>query len=398
MSDRPLRILHLFANYKWTGPADPAMRAAHWQERLGHEVTFAIAGHLPEGAEHRMARELWNARLPVITGLELRKHFHPGSLMRDARALARRLRDEPRDIVHTHLLSDHLIAALALRGLGPQRPLLVRSLYDVDAPGRGWRTWLAFGATDGCVVPTDEVAKAVTRRFGLPPHAVLVQDPPTETFRERMDGDLRTRLGVAPDAFLIGITARIQPHRRFDLCFATFARVVQQEPRARLVLLGRGNARDTEELVLAPVRRLGLQDRVILPGYLYEPDYSLALRGLDAFLFLVPGSDGTCRALREATALGIPAVAPPRGLIPALLGAHPGLPELGQSGLVVAEDAASLADALLALMREPELRRRLGAAGRARAHGPADPEQAARAFTTFVHGLGAGSAAAEPRA
>ncbi len=386
MSDRPLRILHLFANYKWTGPADPAMRAAHWQERLGHEVTFAIAGHLPDGAEHRMARELWNARLPVITGLELRKHFHPGSLMRDARALARRLRDEPRDVVHTHLLSDHLIAALALRGLGPQRPLLVRSLYDVDAPGRGWRTWLAFGATDGCVVPTDEVAKAVTRRFGLPSSAVLVQDPPTETFRERMDGDLRARLGVAPDAFLIGITARIQPHRRFDLCFSTFARVAQQEPRARLVLLGRGNARDTEELVLAPVRRLGLQDRVILPGYLYEPDYSLALRGLDAFLFLVPGSDGTCRAVREAMAAGVPVV-----------GTHPDLPQLGPSGLVVGEDEASLADALLALSRDAELRRRLGAAGRARAHGPADPARAARAWTSFVTRLAVGAAAGERR-
>ena len=35
-----LRILHLFANYKWTGPADPAIRAA---ARLRALDTTAVA-------------------------------------------------------------------------------------------------------------------------------------------------------------------------------------------------------------------------------------------------------------------------------------------------------------------------------------------------------------------
>ena len=43
MSDRPLRILHLFANYKWTGPADPAMRAAARLRARGLDVVFAQA-------------------------------------------------------------------------------------------------------------------------------------------------------------------------------------------------------------------------------------------------------------------------------------------------------------------------------------------------------------------
>ena len=32
------RILHLFANYKWTGPADPAIRAAARLRDLGLDV------------------------------------------------------------------------------------------------------------------------------------------------------------------------------------------------------------------------------------------------------------------------------------------------------------------------------------------------------------------------
>ena len=54
----------------------------------------------------------------------------------------------------------------------------------------------------------------------------------------------------------------------------------------RFVLLGRGNERDTRELVTEPIARFGLENSVVLPGYLYEPDYSQALRALDLFLFL----------------------------------------------------------------------------------------------------------------
>jgi glycosyltransferase involved in cell wall biosynthesis len=387
MNPRALRILHLFANYKWTGPADVAMRSAVWQERAGHEVVFAIAGHCPPGGEHRMAVELRNAKLAVVTGLELRKHFHARSIMRDARALAQRLRRDRFDVVVSHSLGDHLIASLSLRGLGPRRPALVRCLYDDEAPRRGWRTWLAFDATDGVVAPTAAVAHDVARRFGFTPSDILVQEPPTESFRRHLDGDLRSRWGVPKSAFLVGITARIQPHRRFDLLWATLARVAADVPDVRVVLLGRGNERDTRRLVLDPIANLGLGDRVVLPGYLYEPDYSLALRSLDAFLFLVPGSDGTCRALREATALGLPAVGTPRGLIPHLLGPPAGWPSIGPCGLVAEEDADALAAALRRLATEPELCAALRAAGLARAQGPAEPAAAAARFAAFVGGL-----------
>ena len=45
------RILHLFANYKWTGPADPAIRAAARLRDLGLDVTFTKAGFVHPGAQ-----------------------------------------------------------------------------------------------------------------------------------------------------------------------------------------------------------------------------------------------------------------------------------------------------------------------------------------------------------
>ncbi len=81
---RPLRILHLFSNFKWTGPADPAIRCAANLRRAGADVLFAQARWTLPDAEHRMRMELARWRMPVTADLELRKHFHPASLLRDA--------------------------------------------------------------------------------------------------------------------------------------------------------------------------------------------------------------------------------------------------------------------------------------------------------------------------
>ncbi|MFT6082634.1 MAG: hypothetical protein ACJAQZ_004715, partial [Planctomycetota bacterium] len=111
------RVLHLFANYKWTGPADPAIRSAARLRELGIDVRFAQGSFMHKGGEHRVAEELWRCRLPVVTGLELRKHFHVPSLLRDIRSLRRLLVRDRFDVLHCHQGADHLIATMACRRL-----------------------------------------------------------------------------------------------------------------------------------------------------------------------------------------------------------------------------------------------------------------------------------------
>lgn len=380
-----MRILHLFANYKWTGPADPAMRAAVHLRKAGHDVVFAQAGWTLPDAEHRMAKELRRARLPVITGLSLRKHFHVPSLMRDARALRARLDAGEFDVVHTHLLADHLVAAMAKRR-ARRRPVLVRSFYEPEAPrSTSWRHRVALRYTDGVVAPTPVCAQQFRERFGWSESRTLMTSPPTETDRLRMVGDLRERLGVGAEHFVVGITARIQPHRRFELLWEALRLVADARPQVRLVLLGRGNARDTEEHVRQPVRELGLEEQVVLPGYLYEPDYSLALRSLDAFAFMVPGSDGTCRALREAMALGLPVVTTRRGILPEYVA--PLTPGGTACGIACDETPASLATALIGLCDDEARRRALGAAALERVQTTMDPTRAAADLYAFYQAL-----------
>jgi len=376
------RILHLFANYKWTGPADPAIRCASRLRALGLDVTFAQASFVHRGGEHRMRQELWNARLPVVAGLELRKHLHIRSFLRDVTVLRHLLHRDRFGLVHCHMSADHLMAALANRRL-ERPPPIVRTLYDPEPPRRGMRERIAFARSAGIVAPTSTVAVGVRERFQVPESHLLVQEPVTEP-RDRRGPGLRARWGLGPEHRLVGITARIQPHRRFDLLWDIAAQLCVELPTARFVLLGRGNDRDTKKLVTDPVRARGLQDRVVLPGYLEEPDYSAALRSLDAFLFLVPGSDGTCRAVREAMAFGLPVVAPRRGILPELLRPR----RVGEEfGLVCDEAPVAMAAALLRLLHDDRLRGQFGAAALRSAQIDLDPDAAARSLAGFYERL-----------
>jgi glycosyltransferase involved in cell wall biosynthesis len=351
------------------------------QRRLGGDVVFALAGWQFPGAEHRMRAELRAADLPVIAGLELRKHFHLRSHLRDAKELARRLDAGDFDIVHAHQRADHLVAALAARR-ARRRACVVRTLYDAHAPRRGWREVLSMRWTDGIVAPTRSCAAEVAARFSLAADCVLYQEPPTEPVAA-VGQDLRAELGLGREDLVVGITARIQPQRRFELLWEVARAVVDRVPRARFVLLGRGNRDDVRRLVREPIERLGLQPFVRLPGYLYAAEYDRALRSLDAFLFLVPGSDGTCRAVREAMAHGLPVVATRRGMLPVLLGADPDGGAPHGTGVVCGDDAAELAVALIDLLEDAPRRRRLGEAARARARAAMDPERAARELLAF---------------
>jgi len=377
-----VRILHLFANYKWTGPADPAIRAAARLRRLGLDVVFAQAGFVHAGNSHDVAGQLWRWGVPVVAGLELRKHFHVPSLLRDVKALRQLLGRDRHAVVHCHLPGDHLLAALACRRL-EDPPVVVRSLYDPGPPARGWRERFAFGRTAGVVAPTRGARDGTVRRFGLDPERVLLQEPVVEP--EPPGGpDLRARWGLGAHHRVVGITARIQPHRRFDLLWAIARQVADQLPEVRFVLLGRGNERDTQELVHGPIARLQLQRHVVLPGYQQGPDYAAALRSFDVFLFLVPGSDGTCRAVCDAMAFGLPVVATSRGILPELLAPH----RAGEvPGFVCREDPAAMAAQLVRLLRDEPQRRRHGAAALRRAQLDMDPERAARASRAFYQRL-----------
>ena len=181
--------------------------------------------------------------------------------------------------------------------------------------------------------------------------------------------------GLSPDDVVVGIVARIQKHRKYEILFDALEKALDRAPSLRLLVVGRGTHED--ELAKNPAARDGLAGRVILSGYLRDEQYVGAIAAMDAKVFLVPGTDGTCRAARETLAMGVPVIATSRGLLPEII-------EDGITGLLVEEDVDALATALVEMSRPDGLRASLAVEARERARKRFDPVRYAESVVKFT--------------
>ena len=128
--------------------------------------------------------------------------------------------------------------------------------------------------------------------------------------------NMRTSLESGPDETVIGMVARFQKYRRTEIFLEAIKLIVKEFPKIKVLLIGRSS--QMEESVVKPMKRLGMEPWVILGGYQTEY-YIDTLACMDIFVFLMPGSDGTARALREAMAMGKPVIVADRGMLPELV-------------------------------------------------------------------------------
>lgn len=140
-----------------------------------------------------------------------------------------------------------------------------------------------------------------------------------------------------------------------ELALKVFSIVRARFPTATLVMAGpdKGLADVTREIA----RELGLQDAIEFPGFL---DHQAKIRAfLEADIFLNTNRiDNMPVAVVEACAMGLPVVATDVGGLSYLL-------DDGETGLLVPDrDAAGLADAVVRILSEPGLARRLSKNGR----------------------------------
>jgi glycosyltransferase involved in cell wall biosynthesis len=162
--------------------------------------------------------------------------------------------------------------------------------------------------------------------------------------------DARKLLDIPDDAFVITIVANFHPYKGHADLIAALALVAEALPMP-WVLLAAGSDRSGH---LAAMKKLaterGLESRISFLGPRDDVPKLLA----SADLHVLPShQEALPNNIIEAMAVGLPVVATSVG----------GVPELiveGESGLLVApNDPPALAEAILTLARDPELRRRM---------------------------------------
>jgi glycosyltransferase involved in cell wall biosynthesis len=284
------------------------------------------------------------------------RHYNPVAAVPAVFAVARYLHRADVDIVHTHSTEAGIIGRLAAHRADV--PAVVHTVHGVpfsdDRSAALNRFVLACerrvaGLTDRIVTNADAIAaEYLDRGIGRPGQYTTVYsgidverfasadpatDLPGEGVRITMVGRLveGKGLGVLLDA--------VDSLDRTDVT---------------VCVVGDGPRRDAFE---TEVRERGLDDVVFTLGYRSDVDQILA----SSDVFVLPSfREGTPRVITEAMASGLPVVATDIAGVPEQVAD-------GESGyLVETGDPGALADCLERLVDDPDLRERMGAAGRER--------------------------------
>jgi glycosyltransferase involved in cell wall biosynthesis/MoaA/NifB/PqqE/SkfB family radical SAM enzyme len=265
-------------------------------------------------------------------------------------ALVTAIRRAGADVVHVHS-GCWFKGAMAARICGVKR--VIYTLHGA----RYARTWLfklmeriAAKFTSRIVVVSHDLAAQLRHAGHIPMEkvSVIINGINTEKFSAI---PLRSHAGT----IRIGVIARLEPVKDLGTLLRAMRILFDEGADATLDLIGDGSERaDLERLSM----ELGITDRVRFFGF--QRDTPQRLADIDIFA-LSSLSEGTSISILEAMAAGKPIVATAVGGIPALV-------EEGKNGfLVPSSDPAAFARALLWLIRDEDLRERMGEENRLKA-------------------------------
>jgi len=340
--------LHIDTARTWRGGQNQVLLTVNGLRALGHRA--ALAAH-PHGELRRRAAE----------GLELipiapRTEMDLAAAWRFSRLIKRLLPD----VVHAHDPHGVAMASLgismasaALRGRRP--PVLVAARrVDFRLKGNSLSRW-KYRQVD-CFIAASEAIRHILVADGVPAARTVTVHEGIDV--ERVAGtdavNVHEAFFLPHGAPVVGNVAALVPHKGQRYLIEAARQVVREIPDIRFVILGEGELREQLE---RQINEHHLQKHVLMPGF--RTDVIGCIKGFD-LLAMSSVTEGLGTSLLDAMACAKPIVATTAGGIPEIV-------EEGVNGLLVPpRDAASLAAAIVRLLRDAPLRQRMGAAGLAR--------------------------------
>ena len=212
--------------------------------------------------------------------------------------------------------------------------------------------WSACTATH-LLVDSRATRADLINHYNVPPEKITVAYPGVdETLAPVHDQAaieaVKARYGIQGDYFLY--LGTLQPRKNLKRLVEALSKPETQNPKRKTYLVLAGKRGWFYKDLFEQVHRLGMDDRVIFPGYVADDDKASLLSGALAFTF--PSlHEGFGLPVLEAQACGCPVITSTTS----------GLPEVAGDGalLVDPEDTAAIAASMQRVAMEPNVRRAL---------------------------------------
>lgn len=267
------------------------------------------------------------------------------------------------DLIHCHTPVGAMITRLAAAGARRRGTKVIYTAHGFHFfRGAPLINWLAYYPAERLLARLTDVLVTINREdyaFAKKHiHAKRIEYVPgvgvdTEKFRAQSGSRDETRraLGLEPDAFLILTVAEMTRNKNHTTVLKALALLKDcpEFAKMRYLICGQGQR---QVQLQAEAAALGVAEHVLFLGY--QQDVARLYGCSDLFAFM-SYREGLPVALMEAMSSGLPSVC-------TRIRGNTDLIDDGVDGIFVENRPRALADAILALYRDPERRARLGSA------------------------------------
>ena len=233
---------------------------------------------------------------------------HIANFIRCYAGIYKILKQERPDVIHTHLATNRFILPYAITHKKTGLVHTVHCPFSYRFEGSAMARAEYYVVKYLCRVRNmklialhDEMAQELNEKFGVKDSFVVDNGIDFQKFTDPgvTKADMREKLDLPQDAFILGHVGRFAPEKNHAFILKVFAELLKRKPDARLLLVGSG--RD-DDAVRAQIQDMGLSDKITI---LFDRnDVNEILRAMDAFIF--PSTfEGLGIALIEAELSGL---------------------------------------------------------------------------------------------
>lgn len=343
MERQKLKILQAISGKEWSGGQQQTLSLLLGLRKRGHDVMLAC----PTGS---LLGEKARAEGIEVFEAPMRREADFASMY----AIYKFIKKERFDVVNVQRPKVHTLAQVASYFAGvPVFVVTRRVLFPIKSRVSA-KLKYQFGVSK--LITVSEGIKKVLIESGVRQDSIVTIYSGTDLERfdpERVHGSkIKKEFDIPDDAPVVGMVANYSDYRGHEFFIRAVPLVLKEVPGAKFIIAGR----DTTSLKLTSLAAsLGVTENIRFAGFRSDVPDLLSVMDISVNSSL---SEGLAGALRESLAMGVPVVA-------TNVGGNPELVKDGINGLLVPPaDSESISMAITKLLKDKELKEKMGKAGR----------------------------------